>query len=123
MKKFFAAVFLFILLAFPSAALKAADYGLNKAADQAGLPEGQGSTASQSLALEAGRITGVILSFLGVIFFILMIAGGIMWMTAGGADAKVATARKLITTAIIGLVIVLSAYAIATFVADNLVAK
>lgn len=98
-------------------------YGLNKAAETGGLSPGEGSTASESLALAAGQIVGVLLAFLGVIFLVLMIAGGIMWMTAAGNDSRVATARKLIIAAIIGLVIVLSAYAITTFVATNVLAK
>ncbi len=96
-------------------------YGLTDAA-QGNLPAGEGARPSESLAIEAGRIVGTLLAFLGVIFLVLMIAGGIMWMTAAGNDARVATARRLIIAAIIGLIIVVSAYAITTFIADNLLA-
>ena len=99
-------------------------YGLDTAGRTAGsLPAGQGGTASQSLAIEIGRIAGAALAFLGTIFLVLMIAGGIMWMTAGGSEERVKTAGKLIIAAIIGLIIVLGAYAITTFVAENVLAK
>ena len=43
-----------------------------------------------------------------------------MWMTAAGNEAQVAKARTLIVAAIIGLLIVLSAYAITSYLADNI---
>ena len=98
-------------------------YGLTDAGTYAQNLKQPGAVPSTSLAEEAGRIVGTIVSFWGIIFLVLMIAGGIMWMVAGGNDAKVKTARSLIVAAIVGLIIVLSAYAITTFVADNLLAK
>jgi len=60
------------------------------------------------------------LSFLGVIFLILMIYGGFMWMTASGNDEQVKKSVQLITAAIIGLIIVVSAYAISFFVMSKM---
>jgi len=60
------------------------------------------------------------LSFLGAIFLILMIYGGVLWMTAAGNDQQIGKARTLIVAAIIGLLIVLSAYAITSYLADNI---
>ena len=56
------------------------------------------------------------LSFLGVIFLLLMIYGGILWMTARGNEKNVEQAKSIIFDAIIGLVIVAAAYAITYFV-------
>jgi len=39
-----------------------------------------------------------------------------MWMTAGGNDEKIEKAKKLISAAVIGLIIVLLAWAIVIFV-------
>jgi len=130
-KNFFKLLIIFSLVIIPltnawALTAKEVNYGLNDAGSGGGLkgPEGPGNTgASASLAGEAGRIIGTILSFLGIIFLVLMIAGGIMWMTAGGNDSKVATARNLIIAAVVGLIIVLSAYAITTFVADSLLVR
>jgi len=44
--------------------------------------------------------------------FIMLLIGGIRWITAGGDEKGVASARNMITAALIGLVIVLVAYAI-----------
>ncbi len=56
------------------------------------------------------------LGFLGLIAVILILYGGFIWMTAGGNEDKVATAKKIITAAVIGLIIILLAWAIVTFV-------
>jgi len=47
-----------------------------------------------------------------VLAFIFLLIGGIRWITAGGDEKGVATARGMITSALIGLVIVLVAFAI-----------
>lgn len=49
-----------------------------------------------------------------LVFFFLLIVGGIQWMTSGGDKAATESARGRITAALIGLVIVFSAWAIAT---------
>ncbi len=77
-------------------------------------------TSTDTPAVIIGKIIAAALSFLGVIFFILMIYGGFIWMTARGNDQEAQKAKDLITNAIIGLVIVLAAYAITLFVASSL---
>ena len=57
-----------------------------------------------------------ILGFLGVIFLILVISGGYQWMTSGGNEESIGKAKKRIINATIGLVIVLTAYAITSFI-------
>ena len=47
-----------------------------------------------------------------VLAFIMLLIGGIRWITAGGGEKGVAGGRNMITAALIGLVIVLVAYAI-----------
>ena len=44
--------------------------------------------------------------------FVMLLIGGIRWITAGGDEKGVASARNMITAALIGLVVVLVAYAI-----------
>ena len=63
-----------------------------------------------------GNIISVILSFLGVIFLILMIYGGYTWMTAMGNEEKVKRAQQMIIAAVLGLIVVVGAYAITVFV-------
>ena len=66
-----------------------------------------------------GQVLGAALSFAGVIFFLLMIYGGILWMTARGNEQQTTKALDIIMAAVIGLVIVLGSYALVTFVFTN----
>lgn len=61
-----------------------------------------------------------VLAFLGVVAVVVIIIGGFMWMTAGGNEEKVGKAKKVLIQGLIGLVIVLLAFAIATFVINQL---
>jgi len=62
------------------------------------------------------QIINVILGFLGIIFTALLVYSGFKWMTSGGSEDAIASAKKTIWAAIIGLIIVLSAWSITTFV-------
>jgi len=53
-----------------------------------------------------------ILSVAGVITIFMLVFGGIMYMTAGGDEQKVATAKKVATWTIIGLGLILISYSI-----------
>ncbi len=61
------------------------------------------------------------LALIGIVFVVLILYAGFLWMTAGGEEEKTGKAKKLITNGVVGLVIVLSAYAITGFVISNLV--
>lgn len=67
-----------------------------------------------------GTIIKAFLGLLGIIFVILMIVAGFNWMTAGGDEAKIEKATSTIRSAVIGLIIVVAAYAITYFVFANL---
>lgn len=58
------------------------------------------------------NVVSVILSFLGVIFIILIIFAGFSWMTAGGNEEQVKKAQKVLKNSIIGLIVVLASYAL-----------
>ncbi|MBT4121017.1 MAG: hypothetical protein HOD54_03170 [Candidatus Magasanikbacteria bacterium] len=61
-------------------------------------------------------IINVALGLLGIVAVVIVLWGGFRWMTAGGNEEKVGEARKIIFSGVIGLAIILSAYAIARFV-------
>ena len=63
-----------------------------------------------------GNVIGVALGFVGIILVVLMLYAGFNWMTAAGEADKVQTAQDTIKRAVIGLIITVSAYAIANFV-------
>lgn len=66
-------------------------------------------------------IVNVLLGFLGILAIIIILWGGFRWLTSGGNEEKVGEAKKIITSGIIGLVIIFTAYAIATFVIEQLI--
>jgi hypothetical protein len=57
-----------------------------------------------------------LLSLLGIIFVVLTVYGGVIWMNAGGNDKKVEEGRSIISQALVGLIVVLAAAAISYFV-------
>jgi len=65
-------------------------------------------------------VISTVVSLLGVIFVGLIIYGGFIWMTARGNEERVTKAKDLMTAAVIGLIIVLAAYAISYFVVSNI---
>lgn len=89
--------------------------GLDKTAGQAGFRAESG----QNLTERVGALLGAALSLIGVVFLVLIIYGGFLWMTAAGDQEKVKKAKNLITSAIIGLVIIAAGYAIVRFVLES----
>jgi hypothetical protein len=65
-------------------------------------------------------IINVALGLLGIVTVVIMLIGGFEWMTAGGNEEKVADARKRIFAGIIGLAIIMSSWALTSFVLSNL---
>lgn len=68
-----------------------------------------------------GEIINVAMLFLGIIAVAIILLGGFQWMTAGGSEEKVGQAKKIMGSGVIGLVIVLSAWGIASFILDRLI--
>lgn len=77
--------------------------------------------ASNQLPVIIGNIVKAAISVLGIVFLILLIYGGFIWMTARGEADKVDRAKGTITRAIIGLIIIVSAYAISSFVVSRII--
>lgn len=63
-----------------------------------------------------GKIIAVFLSLLGVLFMGLALYGGYLWMLARGNEEQVNKSKTLLRDAVIGLVIIVGAYAITYFV-------
>jgi len=73
-------------------------------------------------ALKTGieEIIQVLLGFLGIIAVLVILWGGFIWMTAMGDEGKVEKAKKMIIAGIIGIIIILAAFAIAQFVIERI---
>ena len=106
-------------LMIPSFAFAA--FGLEDASQGTGLIKGgQNINAEESVPNLIGSIVGVLLSFLGALFFLLILYSGFLWMTAFGSSEKADKAKGILEHAAVGLIIVLAAYAISYFVIDQL---
>ncbi len=75
-----------------------------------------GGGAPKDPRLIIAYIIKIFLGFLGLIFLILIIMAGYTWMTAGGNEEKITKAKDTLQTAIIGLIIIMAAYAIADYI-------
>ncbi len=105
-------------------AIPAVTFAQTTAAD----PYGVNAVGDSGLALSGGdvrqtaaRLINVALGFLGIIAVIIVLIGGFKYMLSGGDQSKTEEARKLIVSGIIGLAIILSAWAITSFVMSRLV--
>ncbi len=79
-----------------------------------------GVSASADLPTIVGRVIYVALGLVGIVLIGLLLFAGFLWMTAGGEMEKVEKARTYIRNAIIGLVIIASAFAITRFILSQL---
>ena len=91
----------------------------NKSLDAAAGAAGINKSTTDPIKI-AANVIKIALSMLGVIFLVLMIYGGFIWMTARGNEQDVEKSKDIIKNAIIGLVIVVGAYAISSFVVTRL---
>lgn len=69
-------------------------------------------TGKLRLAGFIGEIISFGLGFLGVIFMLLIIYSGILWMTARGNEQQVDKAKKTLESSVVGILIVTAAYAV-----------
>jgi len=96
--------------------------GLNETAGEVTAFTGQTTGEyTNFVQTKTGQIISVVLSFVGVLFLILMIYAGITWMTAQGNEQQVSKAKSLLINAVIGIIIVFAAYALVSFIGDELI--
>jgi len=97
---------------------------------QIGLTQDEFGLGDVDTALGAGdlkqiisNIINVFLGFLGILATIIILYGGFIWMTAKGNTEQVEKAKKTIINGVIGLVIIMLSYAIASFVLRSLIGE
>lgn len=64
----------------------------------------------------AANIIKTALSYVGVVFLLVVIFSGFLWMTAAGNEERVTKAKKMITGGVIGMILIFAAYAVTDFV-------
>jgi len=83
--------------------------------------EGTGLSNSQDIRVIIAKIIRIVIGFLGIIAVGLIIYAGWLWMSSGGNEEKVEQAKKTLTNAVIGLIIIIASFAIASFILNKLI--
>lgn len=78
------------------------------------------SAGAADLPTFIGRIIAVLLGVMGIILVVYVIMAGITYMTAGGDDTKVKKAKAMIQTSVVGIIIIVAAYSISSFVISQI---
>jgi cbb3-type cytochrome oxidase subunit 3 len=117
-------LFLTVFLLLPSFTLASFDFaaesGLKSTANETGHTKQTFFNNANSLEGGVANIVFALLTLVGMIFLILLIYGGIFWMTARGNEQQAQKAKNIITSSVVGLAIVLLAYAISIFIVGSL---
>ena len=110
------------LVALPAAAqVSDADANPLTLLGKTGVEKGTAQDAGTRLPLVVGSIIRTILGLLGIIFLVLIVYAGFLWMTARGESDPVDKAKDIIKQSIIGMIIVFTAYALTGFIISAVV--
>ncbi len=80
-----------------------------------------GTNPNADIRVTIARIIRVAMGLLGIVAVVIVLIGGFKWMTAGGNEEQTGEAKQWIFSGVIGLAIILSAYALTNFIISNLV--
>lgn len=89
----------------------AADFGINAVNNGLG-----GSLTATDPRVVIGRIIQIVLSFLGAIAVMIVMYAGFLWMASGGDEEKITRAKAILRNALIGVIVILASWGIATFI-------
>ena len=67
-----------------------------------------------------GKTLAGFIGFLGLIFLILIVYAGILYLTALGEEERIKKSKRLLTWAVIGMLIIVGAFTLTTFVFNRL---
>ncbi|MFC1598446.1 pilin [Patescibacteria group bacterium] len=116
-KSYFILIFIILIIAsYMLIAGTAFGYGVSDIKDFTGQTrEGAGLGNLEYADIAAGAIN-IMLSIVGAIFVILIISSGFTWMISQGNQDKVDKARKTLSYAVVGLIVIIASYSIASVV-------
>jgi hypothetical protein len=100
--------------------------GLNEAANEASLIDNElakditvdkkNSTAQNLVRGKIGQYISAVLSIIGMVFMVIILYGGLVWMTAGGDSGRVKKGRDLILFAALGLIMIGLSYVVVEYI-------
>jgi hypothetical protein len=85
------------------------------------LPEsvkGLNQLGTTSLPVLLGRFLRILMGIVGSIALVILVYGGLMWMTAAGNAEKEGKAKSLLVWGALGVMAILASYAIVNFIFD-----
>lgn len=97
---------------------------INSVLNQAAGSNGAGydtSVDETGLSRVVGTIVKTVISLIGIIFVSFTVYGGFLYLTSAGNEEKIEKAKSIIKNGIIGIIIIICAAAIYTFVANMLI--
>ena len=97
-----------------------AQFALGNSADKTQIPDSVGDTSTELVSSITGIINAVI-GVLGIVCVVVMIIGGVNYMTSSGDASKVKKAKDTILYGLIGLIVCVLAFAIVNFVIVNII--
>lgn len=105
------------IIVFLMSALPVAAGGLEGSVDAPDL----GKVKFGDLPTAITSIFNFVIIISAVIFIILFLVGGVQYLTAAGNEEQTGKAKRLLVDAIVGLVIVLAAWAAGNFIINQLI--
>jgi hypothetical protein len=81
---------------------------------------GQGSGVQSDISDIVGAAVNAVLGLVGAFFLVLIIYSGSLWMTSRGNQDQIKRAQNTMTSAVIGIIIVMGAYSITGFVINQI---
>ena len=109
-------LFLLIVMFFPFVAL-AQDEADTTVADAASTQLNPLGTTSVPEVV--GRVIKTLMGVLGTVGIIMIIYGGVMWMTSGGSGEKDKKAFMIMVWAALGIFLILSSYVVVNFIFEG----
>lgn len=102
-----------------SAAQPAAAAGIDSARSGANKVKTGGSNSNSVNSL-LRTVTNVLLFVIGAVAVIMIVVGGIKYVTSNGSSERITSAKNTIMYAVVGLIVAIAAYAIVDFVIAQL---
>jgi len=89
---------------------------LNLGQQAASVGLGERALTDVDARLYAIRIVKGLLTLLGLIFVVMILYAGFLYMTSAGASEKIETAQKILVRSVIGVAIIMASYGIVRYV-------
>ncbi|MBU1178111.1 hypothetical protein KJ903_02735 [Patescibacteria group bacterium] len=93
----------------------ATDFGLSYVKDS--------GVVTSSWGVVVGRIIQAVLGLVGVLLLVMMIYGGILYMTSAGSEERIGSAKKVLSYSIFGAIIIALAFTLTSYIINALFGK